>query len=398
MLSKDLFVHRSKLFVKKRIREHGIFLSLLYIPLDLLDKFTKKISIKKLNFISIRKTTKDTVHFRLSGGLGDHLIGLNYILYFSNTFPQYKIEVSGKKYLLEALATNNIPTNWKIVHKPNNINIFCEIEINRFPIVTFFTLHGVKNCPNSLINIIKDYIKFENANSSILRFHPITDASSILYASLNLKNRISQPDLLNHFGISELKFNCIPKVTKLALNRWNLENATFITVNRSIDSESRYITSTKIWPLENYEQLFELLERHLKKIKVVLVGPREITLSQSYSNLINLSGKTTLSELQTLLYYSKLHIGPEGGMVHLRQAMGKKKSVVLFGSTSSVFYGYEGNINVSSDLPRQCCNGCEWAIENWSEVCCISNKNYCQRLVNLNANRVFELISIVLRE
>ncbi|WP_419011922.1 hypothetical protein, partial [Parasutterella sp.] len=63
------------------------------------------------------------------------------------------------------------------------------------------------------------------------------------------------------------------------------------------------ITSTKIWPLENYEQLFELLERHLKKIKVVLVGPREITLSQSYSNLINLSGKTTLSELQTLLYY-----------------------------------------------------------------------------------------------
>lgn len=398
MLSKDLFIHRSKLFVKKRIREHGIFLSLFYIPLDLLDKFTKKNFIKKLNFVSIRKTTKDTVHFRLSGGLGDHLIGLNYILYFSNTFPQYKIEVTGKKHLLETLATGNIPTNWTIVQKSNNFNIFCEIEINRFPIVTFFTLHGVNNCPKTLINIIEDYIKFENANRSILRYHPITDASSILYTSLNLKNRISQPDLLNHFGISELKFECVPKVTKLALNRWSLENSTFITVNRSIDSESRYLTSTKIWPLENYERLFKLLERHFKEIKVVLVGPREINLSQSYSNLINLSGKTTLSELQTLLYYSKLHIGPEGGMVHLRQAMGKKKSVVLFGSTSPDFYGYEDNINVSSDFPRQCCCGCEWAIENWSEECCITNKNYCQRLSSLDANKVFELISIVLRE
>ena len=53
-------------------------------------------------------------------------------------------------------------------------------------------------------------------------------------------------------------------------------------------------------------------------------------------------------------------------MVHLRHALKGGRSVVMFGPTSSEFFGYSENENI---VGNGCDTWCEWAVYNWQEGC-----------------------------
>ena len=73
-----------------------------------------------------------------------------------------------------------------------------------------------------------------------------------------------------------------------------------------------------------------------------------------------------MEEVKALLKNSLLHIDNEGGLVHLRHALCAKKSIVLFGPTSDLFYGYAENENVRSNV---CEEPCEWENAKWNISC-----------------------------
>ena len=80
-----------------------------------------------------------------------------------------------------------------------------------------------------------------------------------------------------------------------------------------------------------------------------------------------------MEEVKALLKNSLLHIDNEGGLVHLRHALCAKKSIVLFGPTSDLFYGYAENENVRSNV---CEEPCEWENAKWNTWCKkIKNEN-----------------------
>ena len=58
------------------------------------------------------------------------------------------------------------------------------------------------------------------------------------------------------------------------------------------------------------------------------------------------------------------HLDNEGGLVHLASAMGTR-SCVVFGPTSSRYFGYPGNVNVDPGF----CGGCWWITETWMNHC-----------------------------
>ena len=54
-----------------------------------------------------------------------------------------------------------------------------------------------------------------------------------------------------------------------------------------------------------------------------------------------------------ILANSLLHVGCEGGLIHLATALGTK-CIVLFGASSVYYYGYARNINLVSEVCFPC--------------------------------------------
>lgn len=83
----------------------------------------------------------------------------------------------------------------------------------------------------------------------------------------------------------------------------------------------------KQWPFENFRELVRRLTEELG-LRVVIIGGRQESAipSQDYAapgeNIINLVGKTTLTELAAVLKHCKLLISCDSGPVHLASAVG----------------------------------------------------------------------------
>ena len=63
-----------------------------------------------------------------------------------------------------------------------------------------------------------------------------------------------------------------------------------------------------------------------------------------------------------ILANSLLHVGCDGGLVHLATALGTK-CLVLFGANSVDYFGYDKNINVVSDV----CFPCMYTAAEWTD-------------------------------
>jgi heptosyltransferase-2 len=83
----------------------------------------------------------------------------------------------------------------------------------------------------------------------------------------------------------------------------------------------------KEWPLENFRILSERLAQELNKKIIIIGGNEELTKSKDFFNnlnrrIINLTGKTNLTELAGLLKKCKLLISGDSGPVHLACSVG----------------------------------------------------------------------------
>lgn len=141
-------------------------------------------------------------------------------------------------------------------------------------------------------------------------------------------------------------FNYIPSDYKILKNH-ELLKYNYIIIQPYCSSGRK---SAKNWSEERFKKLIELYVAD--KIKIVLIGdPKEKFLISkndflSFSNVINLAGKTNFFELCDLLYFSKGVITHESGIMHLSDSMNLKnisiwglsnpKQAMPFGSNSKV--------------------------------------------------------------
>jgi len=98
------------------------------------------------------------------------------------------------------------------------------------------------------------------------------------------------------------------------------------------------IDNTKIWPSTSYIELIELLLKNYGH-QIVLVGHKKdydyavlpiATHFENDSRVVNTAGATEINELKNLLYYSKLIICHDSGVMHLGDAL-EKPLIALFG-------------------------------------------------------------------
>jgi heptosyltransferase I len=146
---------------------------------------------------------------------------------------------------------------------------------------------------------------------------------------------------------------------------------------------------SKNWPLEFWQELIRSLGTNFK---FLIIGSHTETkdaeeLSQNHPNVVNLVGKTPIRLLPEIFRHCRLVIGPDTGPIHLANATGGPRVLMLFGSTSWRRSGPLGKQHqaISLDLPCQPC---------FKRVCPLDHLNCLRTLpVKSIVDKAVEMIS-----
>ena len=201
------------------------------------------------------------------------------------------------------------------------------------------------------------------------------------------KRRFDVCDLKNilNVGIGKIPLLlCVADSTGI-LNKYNLLESDYITVNRDVDILSN-MSNFKLWTTEYYSECLSMIKRKFDNLKIVRIGFRE-SMDGMKNVDVDLSGKTGLGELMVLLRNSKLLISSEGGLVHVNHFLGGR-SAVVYGPTDEAYFGYEDDIICVNRLP--CKIPCQYVPKNTQ---CPRGFEIPQCIKNVTPQLVFDNIA-----
>ena len=294
------------------------------------------------------------------GGMGDSIIDVAFIQNLRKHLPQdAEIDYYAKSYpLFRNMPFLNKVEGYNKAFNPKSYDLV--MTNHRFFIIGNFVEEKIKQ----QAPVLYKYVKYQQElRSNILKGNNDNNNLYSQYAELLGKNRWEQLDLQGITGFDRYYELYMPLQTEYMslLKRYNLNPQGYITINRGVDSNLSELCP-KLWPLEYYKILVELLREKYPNIKLVQIGAND-----KYGVIgadINLLGKTNIEETKILLKNSLLHIDVEGGLVHLNHTL-HGKSCVIFGPTKLDEFLYENNINVRTNI----CNPCCWVTQNWQKGC-----------------------------
>ena len=350
---------------------------------------------RKVKFSNERRSNFISIAVVGDGGVGDCIVYLNYCkhlkqyagegvvvdFYFKSKNIVDKLYDDREQYLRKWFNKNEI----RGVEERYDLVLWMK---ERFPLVKYSRYHRLRDCGHSeLLKLVDALNRHHDKYHFFYDCSPRTDGFAAQLSVSQGYNRFTQPDIDHILRINNLCINiptCDIESDNLILKKFNLSGKGYLTFNRSADSNRKCWESTKLWTKERAIDFFKLMKERMPNIPIIYIGPeKEDWLPDE---IINLGGETSFDELKVILKNSVLHIGPEGGMIHMRHCLCGMPSCVLFGPTSSRFYHYDENIEISSS---GCLDQCEWLTETWQEKCEKTQTHTCAKLCALTAEQVF---------
>lgn len=347
----------------------------------------KKHKIRKETSVGIIKqfNAKTSIAFILGGGIGDIIIGAVYISKFIEKID-IPIEISifvgqsvkSIKSLLYGIYDNKIYSRTDYKEEDFDLSINLDWQ---FPKLTYrkdilFYINS-----SFLSKYIKEVDEFNECYSYLCGEYKTLLHQHFLL--INKKTRLTGMDITGQLELSPDSFInlTIPKEDLGILEKYNLQNRKFITIQRGVDANAVSPESIKLWSLDNYSELVKKIKQKYPDYTIVQLGINKERCEKINNIDIDLRGETSFAEVITLLGNSDLHIDCECGMVHVRHFLCRKTSVVLFGPTSDKIRGYKENINIRSNACN--CPLCEWITgEGWQTKCPnILSPNICMKSI-----------------
>lgn len=160
------------------------------------------------------------------------------------------------------------------------------------------------------------------------------------------------------------------------LKKFDLENVDYVTIHDGTNNNTNLHghAATRCWPRAHWEQFGHLLKEQFPHLKIVQLGGSNST-AFDFADVC-LVGKTTVADLPYILEGALLHIDSESGMTQLAN-LTHTKAVVLFGPTPVEYFGYAQNINLQSDVCRNCMN----IVSDWMSHCPLFKTNHCMQSI-----------------
>ena len=124
----------------------------------------------------------------------------------------------------------------------------------------------------------------------------------------------------------------------------------YITIYSNIAETERDKPKVKTWSIRYWYEYVARLKKRLPQIEIVQCGGgNDIKIENADRHFLGCDLELT----KYILANSLLHVGCEGGLVHLATQLGTK-CLVLFGSSGVEYFGYKQNINLVSEVCQPC--------------------------------------------
>ena len=327
------------------------------------------------------------IGFRQIGSMGDCLISLKLyqeIVKLAPTANMYVLNANESYYESIFYGQSNLKALVKNVDTTvENTQFDLIIEVRFVPVIVRINKEKLERlAPDLYSRVVKvlEYQKRDHINSGNYQYD-----NRILVDRAKIKgwNRYT---LLGNgiFNISNQKVDFYLNEAYREEYKKRFEGKQYITFNCGAHIHSEDGTSqTKIWPASHMNRLIQMIKRDYPQYTIIQMGD---------SNAIKVEGadeyifNENLELVKWILRGSSLHLDSEGGLVHIATQLGTK-CVVVFGPTPIWFFGYEGNLNIKSDV----CNECKGLLLDWYTRCLCYDKAKC--MVSIRPEMVYERIS-----
>jgi len=159
--------------------------------------------------------------------------------------------------------------------------------------------------------------------------------------------------MADHLGIrlADTRPDCVVdnRITERFRKGWESLPRPWILVNR----RSSGYTPNKDWHDDRWS---ELIPRLVKLGSVIEIGKKDLADSVlSLENYLDLRGRTTLDELGGAIAACDQLVSPVSGPVHIAAALGTPSVVIYGGFEKPICSQYNGNINITVDMPCSPC-------------------------------------------
>ena len=320
------------------------------------------------------------IAFKFEGGYGDYLICANFLEYFRERFgsPDICFDLYGSSSLKD-IYNYEIP-NVRVCPESDfnfdfdNAGYDLVFKIAKRNALLYADEDKITRIFPALFGYVQLCKKYRDENRRIFDANPELDSLTSAASEIKGLKRIQEADIYGYFGITEdFRFRLLIKENEDGyLKSLGLQKRKFILVHRGWYAKETGGVHVKTWSLESCSDLIPRLKATFPDYKIVLFGELASQSPKPDGSDLNLLEKTTLNQAKVLLKHAALLVDNEGGMVHLRHALHGGKSVVLFGPTSKVVFGYSENENISSSA---CGHWCEWMSPDWRYVCIKTGKH-----------------------
>lgn len=340
---------------------------------------------------------KVNIAFVSEGSLANLLFNLNYIRAFRKKFSE-------DRYRVTLFGHDDTPVNTYLGESIDYINVIKPrsdfaggakvrdeaAQADDFDLCVFFrfypeVLHESDRMSREwkLHKQVQSWRRFRDdiATRKFFDTNPTYDFNIYIYSYLNGKMCLNARDVDDAFGlVADYDPPLLPPHgdETAALGQYGLLSGKYITIHTGKPPHASVAHPTRLWPAENYEILTERLKKAYPGCPVVQIGT-EGNAALAGADMV-LAGQQSFPLFAAVLRHSKVHIGIDSGAVHLRRAMGAGPSVVLFGPTPKVYFGYAKNINIQKTV---CPHWCAGLTDTWRNTCLVGQVPACMDAISV---------------
>jgi len=313
-----------------------------------------------------------TVAFRITGGIGDHIIAARYVRDLLAAAGDFKFDIySGLRH--ETVAW--IFSEFTHLNACYDDYFAWDALVGQYPLALWLTQFvlvysdrsdwwWVNKRNKKLANICKQIDKFRQKIEPFIDNHPRLDG--FLGRTAVLMDMKRSNFLQGMSGIAYGGDTLRVATDSAALAKFGLHERGYVTIHNGFDAdfavngERLGKWSTKCYP--HFAEVVGILRAEYPSIRIVQLGTKtSAPIAGVDCDLIN---RTSMSETAEIVGKSLLHIDNESGLVHLASCLGVK-SCVIFGPTSADYFAYDNNITIRPTF----CGDCWWVNETWMKDC-----------------------------
>jgi len=320
-----------------------------------------------------RRNRDFVLAFRVSGGIGDHLIAARYIRDLLAVIGVCAFDIYSSRPAAARWIFASLPGYRRVF---NEHHLFGTRALSHYQasfwlmsFVELLTVNGERMRPVAGVDIRRLLLiraaiaKFNTKIRLFIDMHPRLDG---YLAEIALLHGWTRMTFLH--GVSGIRYGgdrLAIATDRTALHRFGLAGRPYITLHNGYDPEEgqrvgRGVATTKNYP--HFAELITLLRRQFPALTIVQLGT--VTSTPIRGVHCNLIGQTSIEQTAEIIRCSLLHVDGESGMVHLAACLGVT-SCVIFGPTSRDYFAYGSNINIA---PATCGN-CWWMTPEWLKQC-----------------------------